>query len=66
MMKLKHRKTNRNSRPNLQCAFCGASRQQVKILIQGLVACICDQCVKDCKSALRQVAQQEVEAARSA
>lgn len=28
-----------------KCAFCGSNRQDVKLLIEGLNACICDNCV---------------------
>lgn len=36
-------KSNKNSR---HCMFCGRSENEVPLLLQGLDACICSECVK--------------------
>ena len=28
------------------CAFCGKNQREVKVLVAGVQACICDECIK--------------------
>ena len=41
------------------CSFCGRNASQVRRLITGSGACICDECVQVCNSILREETQQK-------
>lgn len=44
--------TNNNDNYNLRCAFCGKTQKEVHKLISGTDACICDECIDECKKTL--------------
>ncbi|MCD6169108.1 MAG: ATP-dependent Clp protease ATP-binding subunit ClpX [Candidatus Latescibacteria bacterium] len=46
-------------RTDLVCSFCGRNASQVRRLITGSGACICDECVQVCNSILREETQQK-------
>lgn len=41
-----------NKNDNLHCSFCGKPQKEVRKLIAGLSACICDECITTCKHTL--------------
>ena len=43
-----------DSKNTLYCSFCGKSQHEVRKLISGLSAFICDECVELCVSIIRE------------
>ncbi len=41
--------------PSLKCSFCGTSREDVEILLSGLEANICDQCVETSMETIKEI-----------
>lgn len=40
------------NKKNLHCSFCGKSQKEVRKIIAGESACICDECINTCKDTL--------------
>src|SRR4030066_2553423 len=43
----------------LYCSFCGKSQHEVRKLIAGPSACVCDECVELCNDIIREEVQEE-------
>ena len=46
-----------NKNDNQYCSFCGKPKKEVKKLVAGESACICDECINSCKDALNESQQ---------
>ena len=43
----------------LHCSFCGKSQHEIRLLISGPAAYICDECVELCNEIMREKLEQE-------
>jgi ATP-dependent Clp protease ATP-binding subunit ClpX len=46
---------------NATCSFCGKSSKEVKRIVQGVDACICDECIFTCQEVLKNDLMKEIE-----